>query len=125
MTVCIARKGYDDELENAYTAAKADGACQGFVFINIQCKPISSTLIREHLLKLRDSTCRRGEDNEWTLKKQSVSEKQKRRFRNGVRDMLHSDAVEYLIDHIADLWIVPKGNVVGGGQLIPHTAVTF
>ena len=32
--------------------------------------------------------------------------------------MLHPDAVEYLIEHIAELWIVPKMNMVGGGQPI-------
>merc|ERR1712083_983061 len=123
MTVCIARKGYDEELERAYKAAKAEGACRGFVFINVRCKAISSTLIRTHLLRLRESACERvSASEEWTLKKESVGEKHKRRFRNGVRDMLHAEAVEYLIEHIAELWIVPRGNVVGGGQ--PHNVVT-
>ena len=88
-------------------------------FVDVECKPISSTLIRTHLLKSRESLCQSEKGGGWKLKKNVRSEnREKNRFRKGVENMLHPNAVEYLIEHITELWIVPKMNMVGGGQPI-------
>merc|ERR1712048_1236404 len=108
-------------IQKCYVQAKKNGQAKGFTFIESACKPISSTLIRKHLLKLRDQLCEREVNGEWTLKKDAQSEEaeeQKLRFREEVRDMLHADVIEYVIANIADLWIVPKRRIVRGGQ--PH-----
>merc|ERR1712154_546942 len=123
-TACIARKGYNKDLEQKYIEAKQKGECQGFVFVNVECKAISSTLIRKHLLTLREKACDKDEGG-WKLKKKynkKKSDKIKDNFRKNVKNMLHPEAVEYLIEHIDTLWIVNKGKVVGGGK--PFNVVT-
>ena len=121
MSACIARKGYNEDLKQLYDDAKKKGECKNFVYIDSECKPISSTLIRTHMLKLRDALCKGNKNGEWRLRKNAnsqSSEREKQRFRDAVKDMLHSDVIEYVIKNIADLWIVPKHRVVGGDQ--PH-----
>ena len=116
MTCCIARKGYNQDIKEEYDKAKANDECQGFVFVNVECKPVSSTLIRTHLLKLRGNLCKEikhGNDKDngiiWKLRKNLNTKKinkYKEEFRNGVKDIMHPDAIEYLIDNIDDLWLV-------------------
>jgi len=121
MTVCIARKGYNEDMKERYDKAKKNGECKNFVFVSSECKPISSTLVRKYLLRLRDKLCEKDKSGKWNLRNNFNSkhgEREKQRFRNGVKEMLHSEVIEYVISNIADLWIVPKQKIVGRGQ--PH-----
>ena len=136
LTCCIARKGYNEDIKDEYDKAKANDQCHGFVYINIECKPISSTLIRTYLLKLRSNLCDKIKDNDhdtknndkvWKMKRKLNTKKKKKyaeEFRKGVKDMLHPDAVKYLIDNIDDLWIKPQTRIVGGGKKIPYNVPT-
>ena len=45
-TCIVARDGYDTGLKETYEKKKAKGECGGFIFVDVECKPISSTLIR-------------------------------------------------------------------------------
>jgi len=116
----IARDGYNEGLKKAYAANKAKGGrgSQRLIFVDLEVKPVSSTLIRQHLLKLRREMCGGIKGGKWTLNDNVPSKEmeiKKDTFRKGVKGMLHPEVMEYLIQHIADLWIVEnsKEKLVG------------
>ena len=109
---CIGRQGHTKELVKSYNKFVQNGSIKkdSFYFIEDEAQNISSTMIREYLMKIlyssrnADQSSEENKENDKTVESASDLNKLINEFKENMMNLVDSAVIKYLLDNIGNLF---------------------